>query len=101
MRVYRVVFQPEAREHLEALNDYIAAAASPVVASKYIEAVISYCEKLAISPLRGTARDDVRVGLRVTSYRRRTVIAFAVSDDRVDILGVFHGGRDWETALAR
>jgi plasmid stabilization system protein ParE len=45
-------------------------------------------------------RDDVRSGLRTTHHRKRTVIAFAVEDDVATILGVFHGGRDYESRLS-
>jgi len=49
--------------------------------------------------MRGTQRDDVRPGLRVTNYKGRAVIAFTVDADRVSILGVFYGGQDYETVL--
>ena len=39
------------------------------------------------------------LGLRTTSYRRRTEIAYTVEDGKISIIGVFHGGRDYETAL--
>ena len=42
----------------------------------------------------------MRPGLRITHYRKRTVIAFAVEDDFVTILGVFYGGRDYESRLS-
>ncbi len=44
-------------------------------------------------------RDDIRPGLRITHYRKRTVIAFEVNADQVAIIGVFHGGQDYEAAL--
>jgi toxin ParE1/3/4 len=37
--------------------------------------------------------------LRITSYRKRVVIAFDVDADRVNIIGIFYGGQDYETAL--
>ena len=43
--------------------------------------------------MRGTRRDDVRPGLRITSYRKRVVIAFAVDADQVQIIGIFYGGQ--------
>ena len=49
--------------------------------------------------MRGTQRDDVRTGLRVTNYKRRALIAFTVDQNRVSILGVFYGGQDYETVL--
>ena len=57
------------------------------------------CEELQTFPHRGTQRDDIRPGLRVTHYRKRSVIAFVVDADQVSILGVFYGGQDYEAAL--
>jgi len=68
-----------AEEQLAELYRYIAAAASPDVAARYTEAIVTYCESLRTFPLRGTMRDDVRPGLRITNYRKRAVIAFDVA----------------------
>lgn len=96
---YRVVFSPEALEQLAELYRYIADAASPDVAAQYTEAIVSYCESLRTFPLRGTQREDVRPGLRITNYKKRAVIAFDVDTEAVSIIGVFYGGQDYETAL--
>lgn len=96
---FRVVFAPEAEGQLDEMFRYIAGRATAQVAEHYVGQVIDYCEGLAEYPIRGTARDDIRPGLRTTSYRKRTVIAFAVVEDLVLIVGVFHGGRDYESAL--
>ncbi|MBK5938301.1 type II toxin-antitoxin system RelE/ParE family toxin [Halochromatium roseum] len=96
---HRVVFSPEAEDQLVALYRYIADAASPEIAARYTEAIVSYCEGLRTFPHRGTQRDDIRPGLRVTNYKKRAVIAFAVDDDIISILGVFYGGQDYEAAL--
>ena len=96
---YRVVFSPEAQEQLIDLYRYIAEAASPNIAAGYTEAIVSYCESLCTSPLRGTKRDDVRPGLRITHYKKRAVIAFDVNEDTVFIIGIYYGGQDYETIL--
>lgn len=96
---YRVIFSPEAEEQLAELFHYIAAAASPGIAERYVHAIIAYCETLDTFPLRGAKRDDIRPGLRVTNYKGRTVIAFDVDAQLVSIIGVFYGGQDYETAL--
>ena len=96
---YRVIFSPEAEEQLANLYRYIAAAASPVIAERYVNSIISYCETLETSPLRGISREDIRPGLRITNYKGRTVIAFAVDEKQASIIGVFYGGQDYETAL--
>lgn len=98
---YGVAFSPRAREQLIALDEYIALAASPDIAARYTDAVADFCLSLATFPVRGIIRDDLRPGLRITNYRKRTVIAFAVETDarRVTILGIFHGGQDYEAVL--
>jgi toxin ParE1/3/4 len=35
-------------------------------------------------------RDDIRLGLRITNYKKRAVIAFDVEADLVSIIGVFY-----------
>ena len=97
---YPVVFTPEAEEQLAALYRYIAVAtSSAAIARRYTSSLVTYCEGLRIFPHRGTHRDDIRPGLRITNYKRRAVIAFDVDAERVSIIGVFYGGQDYETIL--
>lgn len=58
-----------------------------------------YCESLRTFPHRGTVRDAVRSGLRITNYKKRAVIAFDVDAELVSIIGIFYGGQDYETIL--
>ncbi|HEX3659971.1 MAG TPA: type II toxin-antitoxin system RelE/ParE family toxin [Acidobacteriaceae bacterium] len=96
---YTVVFTPEAEAQLIELYGYIAAEASPEIAARFTDGIVTYCESLHTFPARGNRRDDIRPGLRITSYRKRVAIAFNVDDDRVNIIGVFYGGQDYEGAL--
>lgn len=98
---YNVAFSPRARDQLIKLDAYIAEAASPDIAERYTDAVTDFCYSLSTFPERGTRRDDIRPGLRITNYRKRTVIAFAVDTEagQVSILGIFYGGQDYETVL--
>ncbi|AUM72275.1 type II toxin-antitoxin system RelE/ParE family toxin [Pseudomonas fluorescens] len=96
---HTVEFAPQALEQLAALYRYIATEASPEIAHRYTDAIVTYCEELQTFPHRGNQRDDIRPGLRITNYRKRTVIAFAVEAEQVSILGVFYGGQDFEGAL--
>lgn len=98
---YTVVFSPEALAQLDALEDYVSDAASPSTAARFIDNLIGYCESLCLFPLRGTCRDDLLPDLRITHYRRTTVIAFMVGPDSetVSVLGVFYGGKDYTAML--
>ncbi|MNS68964.1 Plasmid stabilization system protein [compost metagenome] len=100
MRAYQVVFTPEFEERLAALFHYIAEeASSPFIAARYTDSIVSYCESLRTFPHRGTMRDDLQPGLRITHYKGRAVIAFVVDDDQVFITGLFYGGQDYEAIL--
>jgi toxin ParE1/3/4 len=98
---YTVEFSLKAARQLENLYGYIAAEASPLVAKRYTDSIVDYCEGMQTFPHRGTLRDDVRPGLRVTNYKGGAVIAFAVDDTAmvVSIIGVYYGGQDYESAL--
>ena len=98
---YRIIFSPEAEEQLVALYNHIADAASPEIAAQYTESIIKHCEKLHTFPIRGVLRDDVRPGLRMTNYKKRTVIAFEVDTEasQVSIIGLYYGGQDYENIV--
>ena len=53
-------------------------------------------------PHRGTLRDDLRPGLRITHFRKRVAIAITVddADQTVTVLGIFAGGQDYEAVLS-
>lgn len=96
---YTVSFAPEAEAQLLSLYRYIASAASPHIAERYIGAIIERCEKLETFPLRGTPRENIRPGLRTIPFMRRVTIAYSVIGDRVVVLGIYYGGQDIETLL--
>ncbi len=96
---YTVIFTPESEAQLTELYRYIAAASSPEVAARYTDSIVTYCESLQSLPHRGIQRDDIRPGLRITSYRKRVMVAFEVDADQVAILGVFYGGQDYEISF--
>ena len=98
---YRVQFAPEALDQLDAIEDYIAHAGSPLAAMRYVDTIVAYCESLATFPLRGNCRDDLMPGLRITNYRGGAIVAFLVDADAriVSIVGVFHGGLDYDALM--
>lgn len=96
---HRIVFSPEALEQLTELFRYLAEEASADIAARYTEGIVRHCESLRTFPHRGTKHDDIRIGLRITPYKRRVVIAFSVDDEAVSIIGIFYGGRDYEAIL--
>jgi toxin ParE1/3/4 len=47
----------------------------------------------------GVARPDLRLNLRIFPLWRRVVIAYEIADNRIDVLRVFYGGRDYQAIL--
>lgn len=91
-----VAFSPEALSQLVELQRYIVAEASPAIAARYTDALVSFCERLSLFPFRGRARNDIREGVRLTTFKSRTVVAYQVADDAVTVIGVFHGGQEYD-----
>ncbi len=96
---FEVIFSSRARRQLLELYDYIETLSYPTRAKKYVDGLVESCNRLGILPRRGTRRNDILPGLRITHFRKRTVIAFVVLENRVEILGIFHGGRNYATIL--
>ena len=97
----RVVYAPRVREQLTDLYTWIADESGyPERAAGYLAAILDYCDGLVVFPYIGVARDDLRPGLRTIGFRRRVVIAFAVTEEAVEVLGVYYGGRDDEALIA-
>jgi toxin ParE1/3/4 len=93
MAAFSIEFAPEAVEQLVQLEEYIAGQGSPRVATAYVDAILGFCESLQSFPNRGTQRDDIRPGLRITNYKGGTIIAFAVMGEVVCHRGLLRGGR--------
>ncbi len=89
-----VIFSPEALKDLFALYDYIAADSGADRARNYTDRIVTTCRNLATFPERGTPRDDLRPGLRTTTYRRRVIIAFHITSTRVVVDRILYGGRN-------
>jgi toxin ParE1/3/4 len=92
-------FAPEALAQLQALEERIAEAGAPITAERYVDAIVDFCMNLQTFAARGVAREDLLPGLRITHFRKRVIIAYALDDVVVSIVGVFYGGQDYETAL--
>ena len=97
----RVVLTRRAERQLDKLHGYIANRSSEDRADAYVGRIVSFCRGLAVSPRRGTKRDDLLAGLRTIGFERRATIAFTVEADLVVIEGIYYGGQDVDARLRR
>lgn len=99
MKRRRVVLTPEAMDDLADIYNQIAVAGGMAVAASYIQRLRAYVNGFDIASERGTARPDLREGLRIIGFERRITITFAVFDEHVEILRFFRGGQNWEDKI--
>jgi toxin ParE1/3/4 len=99
VKACKVFFSPQAEADIVQIYEWITEAASPSVAMAYIKRIESKCQSLNLASNRGQARDDIRTALRTIGFERRMTIAITVAEDRVTIVRIFAGGRDWEVEL--
>lgn len=97
---HEVRFAPEALADLLELYDDIAADAGAERARSYTDRIVTHCFSLATFPERGRLRDDLRPGLRTTTFRRRGTIAFHIAGTTVIVDRVLYGGRDLKPLFA-
>ncbi|MFL6856319.1 MAG: type II toxin-antitoxin system RelE/ParE family toxin [Allosphingosinicella sp.] len=90
----RLVVTPEAKAQLNNLYEYLAREASLEIATRYIDAIMARIAGLTDFPHRGTARGDIRPGLRTVPFRRRLTIAYAVTPRDVRIIGIAGAGQE-------
>lgn len=99
----RINFTPEARQQLHQLDEWIAEKATAETARQFVAAILDHIDGIPTFPLAGRARDDVRPGIRTATYKKRTLVAYEIDESSdglvINILGVFHGGQDWEAEL--
>ena len=100
----RINYSPEAQQHLNELDDWITKAASAEIPQRFVSAILDHVDGILVFPLAGRARDDVRPGMRTTTFKKKTLVAYEVDESSdelvVNVFGVFHGGQDWEAALS-
>lgn len=100
----RIQYAPEAERHLNEIDDWIAMNATADIARRFISAILEHIDGILLFPFAGKSRDDIRPGIRTTTFRKRTLVAYEVDESSselvVNVIGVFHGGQNWEAALS-
>jgi len=96
----RIHYTPEAEQQLNSLDEWITENASADTARRFVTAILEHIDTILVFPLAGRSRDDVRPGMRTTTFKKRTLVAYEVDESSdevaVNVLGVFQGGKDWE-----
>jgi toxin ParE1/3/4 len=90
---------PQARAELSSIWNHIVTESGNVAAADgVIDAITERFYVLSQYPRMGRTRDDLRPGLRSLAVGQY-VIVYAIEDEDVQILHVFHGRQDIEGQL--
>jgi toxin ParE1/3/4 len=92
----RIKFSAAAIRQLRNIRRYIAQRSHPDTAHAYVAGITAQCRKFGDMPGIGTPRDDLIPGLRTFVFRRRVVIAYASSENEIEIALILYGGQDLE-----
>jgi len=101
-RRYRVAERPDVLSDYVAISEHIVRWTGDVaLGDRTVDAIRDFIKTLGSFPHRGAPRDDLRPGLRLIPFGKRTVIAFEIDDDAgtVTILRVFYGGQDYAAVI--
>ena len=88
----KLVYTPVARSKLISTARYIAVHFGAASAYRYAKELEDFCNSLALFPHKGVAHDDIRSGLRIAAYKRKSMIGFLVEEDRIVILQIWNRG---------
>lgn len=97
MRRHRVVLREQAYADLDAIARFIiASGGTAATAEAFVGRIWRRCQRIGDAPHAGRPRDDLAPGLRSAAFERSAVILYRVEDDRVRVINIFYGGRDYE-----
>jgi toxin ParE1/3/4 len=97
----KIFWTDESIKWLREIHDYIARD-NENIASHVISEIIEKVEKLTDFPSMGQKLSDwPNENIRMILYGHYRIVYSVVSDDRLDILGIYHGSLDLQKHLKR
>jgi len=95
------VYLPEnAIAALTEIGGFIAETSGSVEAAMaFVDRIERRCHRIGDVPRGGIARPDLGDGIRMVPFERSAVILYRLTDDAVEIVNVFYGGRDYQAII--
>ena len=96
MRRYAVVLRQAAQNDLRDIFERVLEiSGNRETARRFTLRILQRCRRIGNVAYGGRPRDDLFSGLRTVPFEHSAVIAYLVTD-KVEIVNVFYGGRDYE-----
>jgi toxin ParE1/3/4 len=99
---YAVRLHPAVRSDLDRIAGGLAAHSGWQVAERKLEGFAEALRRLALTPHKGTVRDEIAPGIRAIPAAGRGVVAFVVDDEarEVRVMAIGYAGSDWVSRAA-
>ncbi len=100
MKRLPVVYRPEAVADLEEIFRYVLnKSCDHITAKRFTNRIKSRCDKVGNAPHGGALRPDLGTNLRLVPFEKSAVILYQVTDNKVEIVNIFYGGRDYDVLM--
>ena len=96
----KVAWSEPALAHLLAIQDYLSQQASPHIAEQFLLRLTANVEQLERFPRIGRAVPDPDGDLRELIFRPYRIV-YQVETERIVVVAVIHGSREFSVALAQ
>lgn len=100
MRSRRVVYAPDAVDHLAAFHAFQVRQNDAATADKALTRVVDAIERLGRVPERGRKRSEIVPGLHSIGIGERHNVVYVVEEETVTVVAFLAYGRDIDTWVA-
>jgi addiction module RelE/StbE family toxin len=84
----------QAARQLDQVQDYIALANNEELATRVVMQIVSCVEQLAVFPMSGRS-GRVRGSRELVISNTPFIAAYAIENDRIVVLAIYHGAQQW------
>lgn len=95
-----VVFREAALADIEEIVRYLRdQGANPGTAHSFVDRIKARCQRIGRVPEGNPARPDLGPGFRLAPFEHSAVIVYRLTDDTVEILRIYYGGRNYQQIM--
>lgn len=100
MRRLPVLYRQEAGADLDNILIYLVEqGAGGRIARGFVARIKARCQDIGDVPEGFPARSDLGPGIRIAQFERSAVILYRPTEEAVEIVRIFYGGRDYDAIM--
>lgn len=100
MRRVPVIYRPGAHSDLDGIFDYLLEQGASIRAARsFVGRIESQCGRIGEVPAGYPARPEFGENIRLAPFEHSAVIVYRLTDDAVEILRIYYGGRNYQQIM--